>query len=401
MEKKGSGASRSSRPAGLASRPGSLGRNLKFLFTIILILAALIAVAAAGFWVYQKRTALLPPQGQSLSIKFPAQEKTSSKPAAAIAGVAALSAEEKEILYKEVIPSAERVPDAAGQEILNRVVRLETGWVEKLPSGGWTLEQYTQMLDEQERFYKISFPRSYKKKLQELFRAKYLAGVDAFTKGDLLAARNLWVESLAFPLYSEDLPKHRAVALTMLRPFINDTLAKVRAMNQSLVDKGSRAREEALSVEYQKLSGLIAQKQWTEALAALASLAPQVAQLQKSAPGGEMPPPYPPSFGNVDADIQRALMDLMATNPSSLADLQPLQQDLTEKRKVLETFTEEYAKKAAADYRHALTLIHDQNWGEAIRALESVTGPRDVREDAARKISLLKKISGSAPVPKK
>ena len=396
QKKKGPAASKFSPPV---KDPGVKkdisGRSLGYLLRIVLILLVLAGIAVAGFWVY-KKLPVSSPKGESFTIQFPKTEKASLKSPAVASGVAALSPEDKEALYKEMTLPSERVPDASEQEILNRAVRLETGWVEKVPSASWTAEQYTRLIEDQERFYKMPFPRSYKKKLQELFKTQYLAGVEAFTKGDLLAARDLWVGSLEIPLYSEDLRKHRAVALTMLRPFINDTLAKIRAMNQSLVDKGKRAQEEALSAEYQNLSALIAQKQWAGALAAIASLTPRVTQLQQSSKIREAPPSYPASFGNVDQDIQRALMDLMATNPSTLADLQPLQQDLVEKKEVLETFTEDYLKGVMTTYQNAMALIHVQKWGEAIQAFESMAGPRELQEDAARKVAILKKIGQSS-----
>ena len=387
-------AVKSLQPATESETPrGLFARNMRYALRIVLIIAILSGVAAAAYWGYKKLPAASSQEGKLFTIKFPKTEKDSSRPAAAVSGIAVLSPEEKEALYKEVILPKDRVPDASEQEILSRAVRIETGRVEKLPSAGWTPDQYTQMIEEQERFYKMPFARSYKKKLQDLFKTKYVAGTEAFTKGDLLAARNLWMESLTFPLYSTDVKKHRAVALTMLRPFINDTLAKIGAMNQSLVDTSKRVQEEALSAEYQKLSGFVAQKQWADASVEAASLTSQVTQLQQSLKLREAPPQYPLSFAGIDQDIQRALMDLMATNPSSFADLQPLQQDLVEKKDVLQTFTEDYIKNTTTVYENALALIHEQKWSDAIQALESIAGPQSLQEDAARKIAILKKIS--------
>ncbi|MBU9889488.1 MAG: zinc ribbon domain-containing protein [Candidatus Omnitrophica bacterium] len=383
--------------------PGTQGREasrqgLGRLFKTILILALAVVAVAAAFWVFKNKISAPPGPQRSVEIPFSGKESPSAvKPAPMTGpGIAALTPEEKEALYQEVTLSATRVPDPSEQEVLGRVVRLETGWVEKLPSGGWTLEQYTRMIEDQERFYKITFPRSYKKKLLELFTTQYLPGVEAFAKGELLAARDLWVGSLGFPLYAEDLRKHRAVALTMLRPFINDTLAKVRAVNQSLVDRESRGREEALSVSYQAVTGLIVRKDWDEALKATSALIPQVVQLQESAKAHAPPPPYPASFAGIDADLQPALMELMSINPLSLADLQPLLRDLTEKKEILETFTADYTQKVMTAYRQALALVHDQKWEEAMRALSAMAGPPALREDAARKVSILRKITGTS-----
>ena len=296
------------------------------------------------------------------------------------------------MLAHEVTVPLDRAPDSGEQEILGRSVSFQTGWTEKLPSAVWTLEQYQKMIADQEAFYKMPFARSYKKKLEGLFKTKYLGAADAFVKGDVLGARNLWVESLAFPLYSTDLKKHRAIALTMLRPFINDTLSKVSAMNQSVLDRGKKSREQALSMEYQKLAGLIAQRKWPEALTVIAQMILEVDELRKNAVPQEAPPPYPASFGTIDLDLQRPLMDLMSPSPSSTADLQPLQQDLVEKKEIIETFTEAYLKSATAVYQSALGLIRDKKWQEAAQALGSIQGPQVLQQDAVGKIAILGKM---------
>ena len=202
------------------------------------------------------------------------------------------------------------------------------------------------------------------------------------------------MESLGFPLYSQDLKKHRAVALTMLRPFINDTLLKVSAMNQSILDRGKKSKEQALSLEYQKLTGLIAQKKWQEALAVIAQMSLEVDQLRKNATPQEVPPPYPAAFGTIDLDLQRPLMELMSPSPSTTADLQPLQQDLVEKKEVIVTFTEAYLMNVTAIYRAALGMIREKKWQEAAQSLGSIQGPQALQQDAAGKIAILEKITG-------
>jgi hypothetical protein len=374
---------------------GNFSQSLKFIFRALLFLIILAAVGFFGFKAYKIVTTSGFAAGKSFSIK-PQKEGAASRKALPVPGIAALSAQEKEALFREVTIPADRAPDPGEQEILGRTVPFQTGRIEKLPSAAWTLEQYQKMIADQEAFYKMPFARSYKKKLEELFKAKYLAAGDAFTKGNIFEARNLWVESLAFPLYSTDLKKHRAVALTMLRPFINDTLSKVSAMNQSLVDQGKRSKEEALSAEYQKLSGLIAQKKWQEALAVIGPMTSGVEQLRKGAKPQEPPPSYPASFGMIDLDLQRPLMDLMTPVPSSTADLQPLQQDLVEKKEVLETFTEAYLKNAMASYRSALELIREEKWQEAAQVLGAIQGPPALLQDAAAKVAILGKMTKSS-----
>ncbi len=370
---------------------GSSGVKLKFLARLILALGIAGGLVFSGYFVFQKFISRPMSSAQSLSIKF--QKEEARKKSSQATGLAALSPIEKEALDRAVTITASPAPSQAEQEILQRVVPFETGWAESLPSPAWTLDRYQKMLQEQEGLYKMPFARSYRNKLEELFKSKYLPASEAFAKGDLLAARDRWMESLAFPLYSTDIKKHRAVALTMLRPFINDTLAKISAMNQSLADKDKRAKEQVLSAAYQDLAGLIAQKKWDEALASIAGMETLEKEVRQNSKLQTAPPQYPASFATIDQDIQRALLDLMSPKPSSVADLQPLQQDLVEKKEVLETFTEEYRKNATESYQSALALIREQKWDEAIQALESIRGPEVLQEDAARKAAILKKIA--------
>lgn len=366
--------------------------NLKPLFRALFFLVILGATGFLAYKAYQMFIAYSAQSRKALTIKPPDDRMQPQPPP--VDPLSLLSPQEKEALSGEVTFALDRAPDSGEQAVLGRSIPFQTGWLEKLPSAVWTLEQYEKMLADQEAFYKMPFARSYKKKLVELFKTQYLAAADAFAKGEVLAARDLWVGSLAFPLYSKDLKKHRAVALTMLRPFINDTLSKISAMNQSIVDRRKKLQEQALSAEYQKLTGLIAQKKWKEALALIGQMTQEVDLLRKNAVPSEAPPPYPASFGTIDLDLQRPLMDLMTPSPSTTADLQPLQQDLVEKKEVIEMFTEEYLKDVTALYQSALGLIRDGKWAEAAQALGSIQGPQALQQDAAAKLAILQKIQG-------
>jgi len=389
-EKKG--VSRFSKETSAKSGRKISSGNLKHFLQALFFLAILAAVGFLAYKAYGIFTSSSPQSWKTFSIRPQKDDKQVEK--VITDPLMLLSPQEKEMLAHEVTIPADRAPDPGEQAILGRSISFQTGWIEKLPSAAWTLVQYQKMIADQETFYKMPFARSYKKKLEELFKTKYLTAVDTFAKGEVLAARNLWVESLAFPLYSQDLKKHRAVALTMLRPFINDTLSKVSAMNQSLLDRGKKLKEQALSVEYQKLTGLIAQKKWQEALTVISQMIPEVDALLKNSVPQEAPPPYPASFGMIDLDLQRPLMDLMSPSPSSTADLQPLQQDLVEKKEVIDTFTDAYLKNATAAYQSALGLIRDKKWQEAVQALGSIQGPQMLQQDAAAKVAILEKIAG-------
>jgi hypothetical protein len=141
-----------------------------------------------------------------------------------------------------------------------------------------------------------------------------------------------------------------------------------------------------------KLNGMIARKEWQEALVLIGQMSLAVNELRKNGKPQEVPA-YPASFGTIDADLQRPLMDLMAPVPSSIADLQPLQQDLVEKKEVIETFTETYLKNAAMAYQSAMALINEKKWQEAVQVLRSIQGPQALQQDAAQKIAILEKMT--------
>lgn len=372
--------------------------GLKFLLKGAFFLALAAGVGFLGVQLYSKWTAAEKKKASN-KIAITAQdiqrsEAVQSQAAAAL--VARLSPSEKEALYREIKLPEKIEPGAEEKKILEHTVEFKTGWSEKLPSTIWTLEQYEKMLEEQQKFYKMPFARSYKKKLEELFKTKYLPGGEAFAKGDLLQARDLWVGSLAFPLYSDDLIKHRAVALTMLKPFINDTLAKIGMLNQNLVVKERRMQEEAISREYQGLSDLIAAKKWAEAIKAIDQLKPMLDQLDAAAKQKTVPPPYPAAIAMVDQDIQRPLADLLMTNPVPTASLLNLRQNLAEKQDVLSGLTDEQIDLSMQTYRNALVMLREEKWQEAFHVFNSIHSPAILKEDARAKAAILQKIiSGS------
>ena len=118
----------------------------------------------------------------------------------------------------------------------------------------------------------------------------------------------------------------------MLKPFINDTLSKIGALNQSLVEQGQRAKESEVAVSYAALMNSLQAGNWDEALRSVDQVAPVVAQAQDAARQQVNPPAYPAAINLVDQDIQRAMADLTATAPATAADLLRVREDLAQKR---------------------------------------------------------------------
>lgn len=307
-------------------------------------------------------------------------------------GAAVLTAEEQALLSHRSIleESSEPSPEMAG--LLTREASFQSGSVQRLPSKSWTEETFSKMLAEQELAYKVTFPRSYRNKIMDLFKTQYLPGSAAFEAGDLLAARNAWVNSLAFPPYSQDPMRHRGVALTMLRPFINDTLSKIGALNTMLVETQLRSREEEISSDYQALKNLIKEKSWTNAWQAADRLQKKISGFEQSVTPDSSAPPYPDSMRQIDRDVGATLMDILTPPTPPIGNLVPISEDLRTKKAVLETLLPEKRQEQVRFYDEGLGLIQTGDYAGAEAALEKVRFPKSLAEDAAQKIALLRKL---------
>lgn len=320
-------------------------------------------------------------------------------PAGAAPAAQLISAEEKKILETPLILDAHRAPSSEELALLKRQVPLKTGVVESLPSPAWTLDRFKKFLDEQQRFYRVPLPGSYQRKLEKLFERNAVPAQAAFEKNDFLQARDLWVASLAFPIYSNNIQKHRGVALTMMRPLINDTLSKIGALNGILFSQNERELEIQLSQEYQKLFSSIEAKSWSEALAHIhesEALMQKIVQSQKS----KSPlPSYPAAIAQVDEGIQAALAQLLNPSPASQGDFNALLQDLTVKSMVLNGFTEEGLKQAYQKYNEAMEQIKVENWANAEKLLREIQYPLELIQDAKAKQLVLKKLQTASLEP--
>lgn len=313
---------------------------------------------------------------------------------AASGDLAALSPEDQAVLARRVQMNLEREISEEEQKILSNRAVFKSGFSEKLPSQAWTMENFKEMVAQQEKFYQVPLPRSYKGKLYDLFEKKYLAGAEAFKAGNLQLARNLWVESLAFPVYANNPEKHRGVVLTMLRPFINDTLSKIGAINGASVEKGVRAKEQAVVVEYEKLFSLIEKKAWPEALASIGDLNRSLAQFGNPTSLAGGPEEYPAGIAQVDRDLQYSLRALLTVQPPALSDLEPLRMDAQRKKRVIEGLIPENVKAMQQKYDEAMDALARGDWAASEQTLKEVDLPADLYLDAQDKIQVLKKLLG-------
>ncbi|MFZ5801867.1 MAG: hypothetical protein ACOY3K_01975, partial [Candidatus Omnitrophota bacterium] len=307
-----------------------------------------------------------------------------------------LSPDEKASLEKVLFVGKESALSGEEKNILLNKAEFKTGWVERLPSEIWSLERFQAALAEKEAFYKIKLPRSYHKKLETLFREKYLPSGEAFGAGEILRARDQWVGSLAFPIYANDLRKHRGVALAMLRPFIEDTLAKISVANNLLMEKTVRENEETMNAQYASLFAEVEKEDWPAAAASIEKLLGAITDYEKKAAVKASAPPYPAEIQAIDTDIQRTLYAVLEVPAPTLADWQALRRDLEAKQEVLRQFDPRVIAVSRSAYERGNALITQRAWAEAVRALTEVTLPRALAEDARLKISILQKLLNPA-----
>ena len=356
------------------------------------------AIAAAGTFFFTAGIPLLqkikitPPRFSDSPKKE--EKKKGQNPAAAPAS-SLPAPEEMNVLSRRVQLTPDRALLPEEEQILKNKASFRTGISEKLPSQSWTLENFEQMIKEQERFYKVPLPGSYKRKLEKQFKTVYLAAGEAFKSGDLLQARNLWVESLALPIYSHDIQKHKGVALTMLRPFIADTLSKIGAINGTLVERTIREKEQAVTQGYTRLLELLEKKDWQAALSEAAKIEQTLGQFSRPEEMAGSVPPYPQAIQQIDSDIQATLYGIQKAPPPAIADLGPLQKDIQAKKRIVESFQAENIQASQMAYDEALTLIEQRKWKEAEAKLRQIQTPLPLVQDARQKIQILKKLSES------
>ena len=379
-----------------ASSP-KLPVNFSFLKPFLLGLIAILFLLLFFVFILPKTASILSSHKKDASkrdIKGPA-EMERSKAGATDSGAQPLNLEERNILARKIDLSVDRPLSEEEQKILSNKTPFKTGFIQKLPSQTWTFEGFKQMIAEQERFYKVSLPKSYKNKLEDLFKKKYLPAADAFKNGDSLAARNAWVESLAFPIYANDVKKHRGVVLTMIRPFITDTLSKIGAINSELVEGKIREKEKGVVEAYEKLLDLISKKSWQEASGQILELNQKLDAFSNPGQAAESAPEYPAALSQVDEDIRATLFEILRVPPPAVADLEPMRRDIQAKRKVVESFLAANLEAAQAHYREGLDLIAQSKWKEAEEKLRGVDLPMALVQDAQEKIKILKRLEQS------
>lgn len=366
-------------------------------FFVVMTLAVLVL---AGIFAVRFKTKLgKDPSGIRLSPEPAADKNLSSKKEppstdSSIAGLT-LKPEEEAVLSRRLEISEARPLSEEERKILEKRASFSTGFQESIPSKVWTEEEFKKLLEDQQRLYGVPLPWSYKRKLQAVFKDKYLAGETAFQAGDLLRARDLWVESLAYPIYGNDLRLHRGVVLTILRPFIADTLSKIGSIHTGMAGKQISEKERAVAEGYQKLCGVLGKQDWEGALKEMEQLDRDLDALENPQLLVGETPPYPASVRQVDEGIQATLMELLQVPAPSVSSLNELRADLQQKKSLAESFQGGRVREMQAKYAEAMDALQRREFAVAEKLLGEVDFPLALYEDAQAKIKVLRRLQGA------
>lgn len=321
-------------------------------------------------------------------------QKIESKNAQVIAQEApelTLSGEDREVLNRKInLETAPVLTDTEKQTLQHRIL-LQSRLPQGIPTPPWEEKQFEEFLKGEELRYQLPLERSYRRKLKQLFRGHYAPAAQAFEAQDFLKARDEWIRSLGFPVYRNDVTKHRGVVLTMLRPFVNDTLSKIGSMNTSLVGKDLHTREEEIRSVYENLQDLLGKSAWEEANAKVLELTKKLEGIEKL-PQEVNPPGLPKEIELVDADIREVLLAQVAPVQPSLPDWEVLREDLRAKEKIIQNQLPEGWKAVRKQYDQALFLLQNKNWGEAKELFQRIDSPEALAEDARAKIAVIDKL---------
>ena len=304
----------------------------------------------------------------------------------------ALTPEQQEILNRAVSLEAGRPVTQQEKETLAPRFSFRSRGSQGVPTPPWNEKEFDAFIKNQETQFQLPLEWSYRRKLKQLFSTHYVPAARAFEAKDHLKARDEWIRSLAFPIYQNDVQKHRAVILTMFRPFINDTLAKIGSMNASLVGNELFALEGKIKSFYDNLIDLLQKGSWEEANAKILELKGELAQTEKL-PKAVNPPALPKELSLVDQDIREVLLAQVAPAETSAPDWDALRGDLASKERVIQSHLLTSLDEAKKQYESALLLIKSRSWEEAKEELKKIEYPEEYVQDAQEKLKVLDQLT--------
>ncbi len=287
------------------------------------------------------------------------------------------------------------IPRSLGEreiDILERRAPSVAGLTQAPTLNFWSLDDFKAFLKSAQEQRKIPLGWAYVRGVTKAFENGYLKAAQFYEQGDYLQARNALLSGLALPVYQNSVEKNRAIALVMLRPYINDVLGKLAAFGGYFAYQQSGDSLRRIDQSYQDLAGAIDSRDWNKASMLAEDLLSRINQYAQ-APESSLPPEYPPVFSQIDQEIQTAIIR-QARTPApqgTSTDFSALREDLEAKAKVIRENNEEALMAVQKNHEQAVYLIEREDWRAAYQLLKDISYPEELAGDAAKKIAILEK----------
>lgn len=298
-----------------------------------------------------------------------------------------LTPEEKTRLMKPFQVTIPRQLTDDEEEILKKHVSLPKSIPEKPKLLAWSKDDFETMFEAEQKKRKVYLGWAYGRAVKKVFEKYYPSAVKAYEKGDFRLARDLFLQSLTFPIYRNNPVRHRAVALVILRPFINDVIGKIAVLNQHLAIQKLNADINSINQSYQELFSVLDLQEWEKASRAIADLRRRIEAFENQPSDGRLDESF--FFGLLDPEIRTAIQIEAQPKPEAVADFKALLMDLNLKERVARQNTAEELLKVQKQCEEISRLLQEGNLEAAREKLREIQFPPELVEDVRARIALI------------
>ena len=378
-------------PANIPSSPEGKKISTKtpkavfFIFPVLILAGGIFSIVRSG--ILNKLMVYIPhvsPAGQTAEPKREVQKKTLQLSAKV------LSDEEKKQLTKRFQITIPRQLSEDEESILKKRASFPAKFGEKPKLVAWKKEDLEKMIKNEQKKRGIQLGWSYVKGILNAFEKNYPEAIKAAEGGNYELTRNHFIESLAFPIYRNNRQLHRAVALVILRPYINDVIGKIAVVNQYLIVEQYSGEAKSVFEQYQALFPVLELQEWEKALGLIGQIKERTKALENMPK--DAPVAYPPSFAKLDQEVQQAVLSEAAPKPEGAVNLKALMVDLDLKERTVQFNTSEELTKIQKKYDEGVQFIEEGKWGEVGNALSGIDFPPELVDDVKSKLEQIDKV---------
>jgi hypothetical protein len=310
-----------------------------------------------------------------------------SQPKSAPSEVTFLNVDEKSQLTKPFQMTIPRQLIQDEEEILKKQISPSKSVSEKPKLSAWNKDDFEKTLEAEQKKRKVYLGWAYERAVGKTFEKNYPQAVEAYEKGDYALARDLFLKALAFPIYQNNLIRHRAVALVMLRPYLNDVIGKIALLNQYMTSEKLAADINSINQSYQELFSILDLQEWDKASQAIADLKRQIDAFENQPP--EAPVDYGTAFGLLDPEIRSAVQMEAQSRPEAVANFKTMVVDLNLKEQIVRQNRPAVLLKVQKQSEEISRLLQAGDLEAARSGLKEVQFPPELIDDARAKIALI------------